>query len=68
MCKMYDVCTNAVLGESDHETVETISSVHFYLLSIVHVPVLQQSQLSDNHFLRSRIFKVSFSLVRFKKG
>jgi len=24
MCKMYDVCTNSVLGESDHETVETI--------------------------------------------
>ena len=66
MCKMYDVCTNSVLGESDHETVETISSVHFYLLSIV--PVLQQSQLSDDLFLRSRIFKVSFSLVRFKKG
>jgi len=66
MCKMYDVCTNSVLGESDHETVETISSVHFYLLSIV--PVLQQFQLSDDLFLRSRIFKVSFSLVRFKKG
>jgi len=24
MCKMYDVCTNSVLGQSDHETVETI--------------------------------------------